>query len=218
MIDLLARYAPAFVQGLGVTLALASIVWLVGIVFGILLGAWAHSDKSVAKGLNATSFVASALPILVVLMWLHFPAQALLGLVIDPFITTALALSLVNLVLVGDTVCRTLDSLPEEWALAGRTSGLNDRQIFRKITLPLATRQLLGPVMMIQLTMLHSTLFASLISVDELFRTIQRINALEYKPIELYTLLAIFFFAICAPLQWVAVQARRRFSQDTSLR
>lgn len=218
MIDLLARYAPAFVQGLGVTLALAGIVWLVGIVFGILLGAWAHADKSVAKGLNATSFVASALPILVVLMWLHFPAQALINVVIDPFITTALALSLVNLVLVGDTVCRTLDGLPEEWALAGRTSGLNDRQIFRRITLPLAARQLLGPVMMIQLTMLHSTLFASLISVDELFRTIQRINALEYKPIQLYTLLAIFFFLICAPLQWVAVQARRKFSQDTSLR
>lgn len=218
MIDLLTKYAPAFVHGLGVTLALAGIVWFAGVVFGLLLGAWAHADKSVAKGLNAISFVASVLPILVVLMWLHFPAQALLGLVINPFITTAFALSLVNLVLVGDTVGRTLDSLPEEWALAGRTSGLNDRQIFRKITLPLAARQLLGPVMMIQLTMLHSTLFASLISVDEIFRTIQRINALEYKPIELYTLLAIFFFVICAPLQWVAVHARQRFAQDTSLR
>lgn len=200
------------------TLALAGIVWFAGVGLGTLLGAWAHADDSVAKTLSGLSFVASALPILVVLMWLHFPAQALLGLVINPFITTVVALSLVNVLLVGDTVERTLAGLPEEWTLAGRTAGLTDRQIFRRITLPLAVRQLLGPVMMIQLTMLHSTLFASLISVDELFRTVQRINALEYQPIALYTLLAAFFFVICAPLQWAAVQARRRYSQDTSLR
>lgn len=205
-------------QGLSVTLALAGIVWLAGVVVGTLLGAWAHSNAAIADGLNSVSFVASSLPILVVLMWLHFPAQALIGVVINPFITTVVALSIVNVILVGDTVGRTLSGLPEEWTLAGRTAGLTDREIFRKITLPLAVRQLLGPVMMIQLTMLHSTLFASLISVDELFRTVQRINALEYRPIELYTLLAVFFFVICAPLQWVAVYARRKYSQDTSLR
>lgn len=218
MIDLAIRYAPAFLQGLGVTLALAGIVWLAGVVLGTLVGAWAHTDRSVASWLNGLSFVASALPILVVLMWLHFPAQALLGVVINPFITTIVALSFVNVLLVGDTVTRTLDGLPEEWSLAGRTAGLSEQKVFRDITLPLAARQILGPVLIIQLTMLHSTLFASLISVDELFRTVQRINALEYKPIELYTLLAVLFFIICAPIQWIAVQARRRYSQDTSLR
>lgn len=218
MIELLTRYAPAFGQGLAVTAMLTAIIWTVGIGGGILLGAWARRDLIVGKSLGLVAFVVSALPILVVLMWLHFPAQALLGIVVDPFITTAVALSLINLVLVGDTVGRTIAGLPLEWALAGRTSGLNEKQVFRSITLPLAFRQLVGPVTLIQISMLHATLFGSLISVDELFRTIQRINAIEYRPIELYTLLAMFFFLICAPLQLLAQRANQRFGNDTSLR
>jgi polar amino acid transport system permease protein len=218
MIELLTRYAPAFGQGLVVTAMLTAIIWTVGIGGGILLGAWARRDLFVGKSLGLVAFVVSALPILVVLMWLHFPAQAILGIVVDPFITTAVALSLVNLILVGDTVGRTIGALPLEWSLAGRTSGLSEKQVFRSITLPLAFRQLIGPVTLIQISMLHATLFGSLISVDELFRTIQRINAIEYRPIELYTLLALFFFLICAPLQMLAQRANQRFGNDISLR
>ena len=153
-----------------------------------------------------------------ILMWLHFPAQSLAGVVVDPFYTTAFALSLVNLLLVGNTVGRTIASLPKEWYLAARTAGLTNGQAFRSITLPLAVRQLVGPITLIQISMLHATLFGSLISVDELFRTVQRINAIEYQPIELYTLLALFFLLICAPLQYAANLANRRFSHDLTLR
>jgi polar amino acid transport system permease protein len=218
MIGLLVRYAPALLQGLAVTSLLTFIVWTVGVVGGVVLGALTRRGLWLAAALHTAALAMSAIPILVVLMWLHFPAQTLLHIVVDPFLTTAIALSLVNLLLVGDVVGRTIGNLPQEWSLVARTAGLSPGQITREITLPLAFRQLIGPVIFIQVSMLHATIFGSLISVDELFRTIQRINAIEYKPIELYTILAVFFLLVCAPLQLAAGAANRIFSQDVSLR
>ena len=56
---------------------------------------------------------------------------------------------------------------------------------------PIVLRQMIPGLLMIQVTMLQSTLFASLISVDEIFRVAQRINAVVYRPIEVYTALGL---------------------------
>jgi ABC-type amino acid transport system permease subunit len=65
-------------------------------------------------------------------------------------------------------------------------------------------------------TILQATLFASLISVDEIFRVAQRINAIVYRPIEIYTALAGFFLLICLPLNGLAYFLEARFTRDLS--
>jgi ABC-type amino acid transport system permease subunit len=64
--------------------------------------------------------------------------------------------------------------------------------------------------------MLQATLFASLISVDEIFRVAQRINARVYRPIEVYTALGVFFLAICLPMNGIALWLRRKYTRDLS--
>lgn len=219
MIDLLIRYAPAFLQGAGVTAFIAAVVWIVGICAGVALGAAASRTAPILLAtLKFLALAVGAIPVLVLLMWLHYPAQALLGVVIDPLLTTIVALCFVNTVFVADAVRRVIDTFPEEWGMAARAAGLPEKVILRKITLPLAARQLVGPILLIQITMLHATLFGSLISVGELFRTVQRINAIEYLPVELYTFLAVYFFIICAPLHMAAMALSRRYASDLSLR
>jgi ABC-type amino acid transport system permease subunit len=66
--------------------------------------------------------------------------------------------------------------------------------------------------------MLHNSIFASLINVDEIFRQIQRINAMVYKPIELYTALAMFFIVITVPLTLVAYYLKKKYAKDYSER
>lgn len=219
MIELLIRYAPAFLQGAGVTAFIAVVVWVVGIAAGVAVGAAAsRSSPILLAALKFLALAVGAIPILVLLMWLHYPAQAILGVVIDPLLTTIVALCFVNTVFVADAVQRVISNFPQEWGMAARASGLPAQVTLRKIVLPLAARQLVGPIVLIQITMLHATLFGSLISVGELFRTVQRINAIEYLPVELYTFLAVFFFIICAPLHVVATALSRRYASDLSLR
>ena len=66
--------------------------------------------------------------------------------------------------------------------------------------------------------MLHATLFASLISVEEIFRVSQRINSTIYRPVEIYTALAFFFLLVCLPINLTAAYLKKRYTRDFSER
>ncbi len=200
-----------------VTLKLCLLIWPIGILVGTLLGV-AGSRWKVAVGIpsKTTSFVLSGIPILVFLFWLHYPLQAMLNVVIDPFYTATAALSIVNALLVADLVRGVLNDFPKQYMMAAKVCGLSSRQIVTKIQLPLVFRQVIPSLLYIQVAMLQSTLFASLISVDEVFRVAQRINSEVYRPVEIYTSLALLFLAVCLPLHGIAGWLKNRYTRDLS--
>lgn len=215
--DIIAAYPQAFINGLVVTIQIALIVWTSGLVLGFLLGALAAGYPSTYGRLVSTSsFLLSGLPLLVLLFWLHYPLQSLLEVVIDPFYTAAFALSLVNVFGVADIVKGALNDFPAQYDLAARVAGLTPRETLLHIKTPILLRQLIPVLLTSQVTMLQATLFASLISVDEIFRVAQRINAVVYKPVEIYTALGFFFLLVCLPVNGLALWLKRRFTRNTS--
>ena len=155
---------------------------------------------------------------MVLLFWLHYPAQQILGVVIHPFYTAALVLSLVNMLGVEMIVRGAIEAVPSEFRDAGRVSGLSRRTIIFRIDLPLILRHVLSPLLVSQVVMLHMTLFASLISVDELLRMAQRINSQVYKPVEIYTALGLFFLIVSLPINGIALILKQKFGRDFSER
>jgi ABC-type amino acid transport system permease subunit len=217
--DILINYHIAFLQGLGVTLQLCAVIWTSGIIFGIILGSVsAHYHKTWGRFTHAMSFAFSAIPALVVLFWLHYPAQAVFNVVIDPFYTASLTLSLVNIFGVGEMVRQAISDFPKQYNVAGQVCGMSDREIVRYVQLPILFRQLLPGLMTQQVFMLHASLFSSLISVEEIFRVAQRINSTIYRPIEIYTALALFFLAVCLPINLTAAYLKKRYTRDYSER
>lgn len=215
--DILVKYQTGLFTGLLVTLRLCAIIWSVGIVTGVLLGA-ASVKWPLWIGLpsRTASFILSGIPVLVFLYWLHYPAQAMLNVVIDPFYTAALTLTILNAFAVADLVRGVLTDFPEEYLIAARVCGMSWKTTFWKIQLPIIFRQILPTLLIIQVSMLQATLFASLISVDELFRIAQRINSEVYKPVEIYTALGVFYLATCLPLNGLAIWLRMRFTRNLS--
>jgi ABC-type amino acid transport system permease subunit len=219
VLDILINYHIAFLQGLRVTLELCAVIWTSGIVLGVLLGVTsAHFPQSWGHFTHAMSFAFSAIPTLVVLFWLHYPAQAVFNVVIDPFYTASLTLSLVNIFAVGEVVRQAVSDFPKQYIIAGRVCGLGQRDLITKIQLPILFRQLLPSLMVLQVGMLHATLFASLISVEEIFRVSQRINSTIYRPVEIYTALAFFFLLVCLPINLTAAYLKKRYTRDLSER
>lgn len=219
VLDILITYHIAFLQGLRVTLELCAVIWSVGIVGGIGLGViGAHRAHSWGRSVQWTSFAFSAIPTLVILFWLHYPAQAMFNVVIDPFYTAAFTLALVNVFGVAEIVRQAVSDFPQQYIIAGRVSGMRTREIVRYVQLPILFRQLLPSLMILQVGMLHASLFASLISVEELFRVAQRINSIIYRPIEIYTALAVFFLAVCLPVNLFAAWLKKRYTRDYSER
>jgi His/Glu/Gln/Arg/opine family amino acid ABC transporter permease subunit len=125
VLDILIKYQSAFATGLATTFHLAVIIWLAGLSLGTVLGVLGAKWK-LAIGIPSRmlSLVLSAIPILVFLFWLHYPLQAMLGLVIDPFVTAAVTLSIVNIFAVSDVIRAVLVDFPAQYVTAGRVCGM----------------------------------------------------------------------------------------------
>jgi His/Glu/Gln/Arg/opine family amino acid ABC transporter permease subunit len=215
--DILVNYYPAFLNGLKVTLELSFIIWFCGIVIGGGLGVLGSRHKvSIGLPSRAISFLLSGVPILVFLFWLHYPAQAMMDVVIDPFYTGAFTLSIINIFGVADVVRGALNDFPQQYLIAAKVTGLTREQTILKIQFPLIFREVLPPLLLLQVMMLHTTLFTSLISVEEIFRAAQRINAQIYRPVEIYTALGVFFLMVCLPVNGIALYLKSRYTRDLS--
>jgi len=217
--EIFSTYKEGFLQGLGVTLRLCLMVWFIGIVVGTVFGILsAKYNKSFGLITKIVSTFISGVPVIVLLYWLYYPMQQQLQIDIPAFNIAVFAFSFVNVFIVADLVKNAIKDLPNQYLLSAKVSGLSERTILQKIQIPLIFKQLLGPVLLVQITMLHNSIFASLINVDEIFRQIQRINAMVYKPIELYTALAMFFIIITVPLTLIAYYLKRKYAKDYSER
>lgn len=208
---ILVEYRAGFLHGLAVTTELSAIIWVAGILLGVPVGALAaRYPKLFGVGFRGTAFVISAIPAIVLLVWAHYPLQALLGVVVDPFVTAAVVLTLVNMLGVGDTIRSALAEFPVGLIDAAHVAGMTGRETFRYVQFPLLLRNVSPSLLQQQVVMLHATLFASLISVEEIFRVSQQINARVYRPVEIFSALALFFLLICVPLNIVAAALRFR--------
>lgn len=218
-LDILTTYREEFLLGLRVTLRLCLIVWLVGMCLGTVIGLFTNKlQLLLGWPVRVVAFVLGAVPVLVFLFWLHYPLQTMLGIIVPPFTTAAIALAILNTVMVADLIRRVLHDFPEQYLQAARVCGLTPRQTMFRIQFPIILRQVIPGLLLIQVSMLHASMFASLISVDEIFRVAQRINSEVYRPVQIYSALAVFYLAVCLPLHGLAYWLRHRFTRDVSER
>ncbi|HJO14999.1 MAG TPA: ABC transporter permease subunit [Candidatus Pacearchaeota archaeon] len=211
MFEILIQYRHLFLAGFLTTIKLWALIILIGVPLGIFFGVvGGRYSKTVNRLVSSLKFVTKVIPVLVLLFWLHFPFQAILGVVIDPFWTTIIALGFVNLVAVAFIIQSELKLLPVAYSEAGTTLGMSKKQIVKHIELPILMKRVLPNISLNQATMLEYTLFASLISVPELFRVAQSINAMVYDPVSVYSLLVLFFVIILAPLHLFITWYKKR--------
>jgi polar amino acid transport system permease protein len=152
----------------------------------------------------------------VLLFWLHYPLQAALGIVVDPFLTAAATFSLINVIAVAEIVRGGLTLFPRQYIEAAQVCGLSRAQTTRHIVIPIVLREILPPLLSLQVIMLQSTLFASFIGVNEIFRSVQRVNADVQRPIVVYSTLAIFMLLVSLPINGLAIALARRVRRDYS--
>jgi His/Glu/Gln/Arg/opine family amino acid ABC transporter permease subunit len=217
IIDILIQYHQGFLSGLFVTLKMSLIIWSVGIVIGFTLAVLSNKYKEeIGIPISLLSFILSGMPLLVLLFWLHYPAQELLGVVIDPFYTAVLTLCIANIFGVCQIIRHGIAEFPKQYITAAQVCGVKKSKILLNIQVPLIFRQVFPALLMLQVTMLHTTIFAGFISVEEIFKVAQRINANIYKPVEIYTALGLFFLLVCLPINGFALWLKHKYTRNIS--
>ena len=96
---------------------------------------------------------------------------------------------------------------------AARSLGLHYVQMMRLVILPQAFRRMIPPFMNQSIIQLKNTSLVSTIAVADLLYEGQMITAATYRPLEVYTMVAVLYFAVLFPLTLAAQQVERRLAR-----
>ena len=137
-LEVLWHYRQAFADGFLVTLQLLVLATLIGTITGGALE-WlcARLGSGIRLVVDSAAFAVTTIPALVILFWLHYPAQAMLGIVIHPFWTALTTLTIINAFAIYRIIADAVHDFPMQYIATALVSGLSKRSIFRYIYAPL---------------------------------------------------------------------------------
>lgn len=178
---------------------------LVAIIFGTALGlvlCLARISKNGAMRLAADAFVEifRDLPLLVVLIWLFYALPSLGGVKLSAFETALIGLSINLGAFSSDIFKAGINSVPKGQREASFSLGLSEYQTMKEIVLPQAMRVVLPPLTGRYIETIKLTSLASVIAVEELLHVGGNLISLSFRPLEIYTAVAIVYFLMIFPL------------------
>jgi polar amino acid transport system permease protein len=93
---------------------------------------------------------------------------------------------------------------------AGRALGMRGWLLMRKVILPQALRRMIPPFVSQSVLQLKNTSLASTIAVPELLYQGSLVTSATFRPLEVYTIVAVLYFALLFPATLLAQRIERR--------
>jgi polar amino acid transport system permease protein len=191
---------PQLIYGVSITLLMAVGAWLIGIVPALAVARLTATNDSYLKCVKGLANLFVVLPFLALLFWVHYPLQESLHVVWNPLYTSIGLLSLYVFFAISSMLADELRLARVEHQHVAAVLGITLKNLTDKVLFPLALSRSVPQMLNVSIASVHMTMFGSLIGVEELFRVTLRLNASLLKPIELFTIMAFVYAAVCLPL------------------
>lgn len=207
-------YKQLFWIGLQNTVILGSVCLVLGLFFGLFVGAARFSEK-LWLYYPATVFVEvfRNTPVLVQIMWFFFAFPIIAPFRIDAFTAASLGLTLNTIAFSSEIYRAGLQSIAKGQWEAGKALGMSYSEQMRRVILPQSIRRMLPAFMNRAVELFKMTSLASVIAYGELVYQAKVISTIEFNPIETYTTVALVFFAVLFPMTIIV----RRFETNNSV-
>lgn len=215
--SVISDHSGIFVDGMLVTLWLTLLSACFGTALGTSLGPLRRSRLpflAPASGVFIELF--RALPILVLLIWMQYVLPLFVPWRMGAFATAAVALSLNLAAFVAETVRAGIDAIPKHQFESGRVLGLSSVQIMTRIVLPQALRNMLPNLMGLYVTQLKNSSLASIIAVNELLHRANILISDTFRPLEIYTAVAVAYLLMILPCTALARVVERKLEMRGS--
>ena len=209
------NYIDVLLWGLGHTLLLALFSFVGAWLLSIPLALGKLSEDRLLNVVVSTIVeVMRDLPLIVMLIWMYY-CLPFLGLELSPWVTAFIALSL-NLSAYAAEVLRAgIRSVPRGQIEAAYATGLSRWHTFAHIVMPQATRTMIPPYLNLLVMVTKFSALASIIAVPELLYQARDIVTNTYRPLEIFTAVAVLYLCLLVPLSLIARYAERRLSEKT---
>jgi polar amino acid transport system permease protein len=209
------RYAPLFWSGVLVTLAYTAATITVGLVIGLLVGL-GRLSKSRLLNIPLIAFIEvfRCTPVLVQIVWFYYALPVLLGIQIPAVVAGIMTLSCYTGAFYAEIFRGGIISIEQGQWDAARALGLCRWPMMRRVILPQAIRRMIPPFVNQSITQLKNTSLVSTIAVPDLLYNGTLITADTYRPLEVYTVVAVIYFVLLFPSTLLAQWYERRLAQQ----
>ena len=139
-------------------------------------------------------------PILVQLLWIYYVLPMAMGINLDAWSALVIGLSIYSSCFIAEAYRAGIQAVPKGHREAAEVLGLTRRQSFLRIVLPQAVRMTLPPLAANFVQLIKYSSLGAVISVGEITRRGMELSASIFRPLEVFTFIAVVYFLICWPL------------------
>jgi polar amino acid transport system permease protein len=188
-------------SGMQLTLLISAVTLMLSMAGGLLL---ASLDMSKYRALRFTGLgfgeIIRNTPILVQLLWVYYVLPIVFGFQIEALPAAIIGLSVYSSAFISEVYRAGIQAVPQGHREAAQVLGLSPLQSFFHIVLPQAIRLTLPPLAANFVQLIKYSSLASVISVSEITRRGMELSATAFRPLEIFTFIAVVYFLICWPL------------------
>ena len=207
-------YRGLILTGLGVTIAYTIATILLGLLVGLVTGLLRLSRNPVITApLVAYVEIFRCTPLLVQIIWFYYALPVVLGIDIPAPVAAILVLSLYTGAFYAEIIRGGVNSIERGQWDAARAIGMRRRQVMRHVILPQAVKRMIPPFMNQSIIQLKNTSLVSTIAVADLLYEGTIITAATYRPLEVYTMVAVIYFSVLFPLTLAAQHVEHRLAR-----
>jgi len=213
--SILAKYSHRFWLGLGWTIAYTIGTIALGTLLGLAVGMLRVAHLALVDWLLVAYIeLFRCTPLLVQIIWFYYAFPVVLGVNIPAHVAAVSVLSLYGGAFYAEIVRGSIESVPRGQWDAGHALGLRRWRLLRLVILPQALKPMMAPYVNQSVTQLKNTSLVSVIAVPDLVYNATLINADTYRPLEVYTVVAVIYFAILFPSTLLARHLERGLTYD----
>ena len=195
------KYRTLLLSGLGYTVLFTVVCVALGLLVGVATGLGRLSGVALLTvPLRVYVEVFRCTPVLVQLVWFYYALPVLTGIEMSAITAATLCLTLYGGAFYSEIVRGGVLATDVGQTEAARALGMTPWQVLRLVVLPQASRKMLPPLMNQSILQLKNTSLLSVLAVPDLLYQGQVIAHDTYRPLEIYSLIAIAYFAVLLPV------------------
>ncbi|MCK6451881.1 MAG: amino acid ABC transporter permease [Alphaproteobacteria bacterium] len=188
-------------SGLNTTLILSALTLVLAMIGGLVIALLDMSRYRPVRlvGVGFGEVIRNT-PILVQLLWVYYVLPIVFSLRIDAFTALVIGLTVYQSAFISEVYRAGIQAVPKGHREAAQVLGLTQIQAFRRIVLPQAIRMTLPPLASNFVQLIKFSSLGAVISVTEITRRGMELSSSTFRPLEIFTFIAVVYFFICWPL------------------
>lgn len=211
--EVISQYASTFGGALLTTLYLSILGEVVGIVAGLLIALLRLSPWWPVRwlaGIYIDFF--RGVPLLIVLIWIYFALPVITPFNPDPLAASVAGLGLTYAAFLAEVFRAGIQAIPRGQREAAFTLGFSELQTLRTIVLPQAIRIVIPPLGNSFVGILKDSSLVAIIGEVDLLRQAMIITSQTFRPLEVYTFVALLYYILTLVAARGINLAERRFA------